>query len=272
MTGATGLQGPAGAGVVAGGTAGQVLSKIDGTDYNTQWVNGAPTDRLANEFGSVGISGSLTNPTRLEFRHEPYYFGSIGQTSVGDIFSGLTIQSNADSNVKIVAGSEYMVWTFGNNGNLTLPAGGTINNSDNTPYTGLQGIQGIQGIQGDPGLQGIQGDPGLQGIQGDPGAKGDTGLQGIQGDPGLQGIQGDPGAKGDTGLQGIQGDTGAAGPRGFTGPAGIGWKSVPTSPLGEAGDVDGDAAIGGGYLYYCTAAYDGVTGIWQRQALTGATW
>lgn len=41
-TGATGPQGPtgpAGPGVAAGGTAGQVLSKVDGTDYNTQWIN-----------------------------------------------------------------------------------------------------------------------------------------------------------------------------------------------------------------------------------------
>ncbi len=42
-TGATGPQGPAGTngvGVPAGGTTGQVLAKIDGTDYNTQWVSG----------------------------------------------------------------------------------------------------------------------------------------------------------------------------------------------------------------------------------------
>lgn len=32
-----GAQGPAGKGVAAGGTAGQVLTKVDGTDYNTQW-------------------------------------------------------------------------------------------------------------------------------------------------------------------------------------------------------------------------------------------
>lgn len=40
-TGPQGPQGPAGAdgaGVAAGGTAGQVLSKIDATDYNTQWI------------------------------------------------------------------------------------------------------------------------------------------------------------------------------------------------------------------------------------------
>lgn len=37
-TGATGPAGPAGPGVPTGGTAGQVLSKVDGTDYNTKWV------------------------------------------------------------------------------------------------------------------------------------------------------------------------------------------------------------------------------------------
>lgn len=38
-TGATGAPGADGAGVPAGGTAGQRLAKIDGTDYNTEWVN-----------------------------------------------------------------------------------------------------------------------------------------------------------------------------------------------------------------------------------------
>ena len=37
--GDTGDQGPAGPGVPAGGTAGQVLAKKSGTDYDTEWVN-----------------------------------------------------------------------------------------------------------------------------------------------------------------------------------------------------------------------------------------
>ena len=36
-TGPQGPTGPAGPGVPAGGTAGQVLSKVDGTNYNTEW-------------------------------------------------------------------------------------------------------------------------------------------------------------------------------------------------------------------------------------------
>ena len=38
-TGARGPEGPAGPGVPAGGTAGQVLAKKSGTDYDTEWVN-----------------------------------------------------------------------------------------------------------------------------------------------------------------------------------------------------------------------------------------
>lgn len=48
VKGDTGNTGPAGPGVAAGGSAGQVLSKVDGTNYNTQWVTpsaggGSPT-------------------------------------------------------------------------------------------------------------------------------------------------------------------------------------------------------------------------------------
>ena len=37
-TGPQGDTGPTGAGVPVGGTTGQILAKVDGTDYNTQWV------------------------------------------------------------------------------------------------------------------------------------------------------------------------------------------------------------------------------------------
>ena len=50
--GAKGDKGDTGEGVPTGGTAGQHLAKIDGTDYNTQWVN-APS----------GGGGGFTLPT-----------------------------------------------------------------------------------------------------------------------------------------------------------------------------------------------------------------
>lgn len=43
-----GAQGPAGEGVPTGGTAGQILAKVDGTNYNTQWIN-APTTPTASQ-------------------------------------------------------------------------------------------------------------------------------------------------------------------------------------------------------------------------------
>ena len=56
-TGATGATGPTGAGVPAGGTTGQVLAKVDGTDYNTEWI--------VNTGGSGGASAlsDLTDAT-----------------------------------------------------------------------------------------------------------------------------------------------------------------------------------------------------------------
>lgn len=52
-TGATGPTGPTGAGVPVGGTTNQVLSKIDGTDYNTQWVT-PTTSPVSSVNGATG--------------------------------------------------------------------------------------------------------------------------------------------------------------------------------------------------------------------------
>ena len=46
--GAAGAKGDPGEGVPTGGTAGQILAKVDGTNYNTQWIN-APATPAANQ-------------------------------------------------------------------------------------------------------------------------------------------------------------------------------------------------------------------------------
>jgi hypothetical protein len=52
--GATGATGPSGQGLVVGGTTGQVLSKVDGTDYNTQWIDApASTNNQLNQLTGV---------------------------------------------------------------------------------------------------------------------------------------------------------------------------------------------------------------------------
>jgi len=49
----TSLAGIPGAGVPTGGTAGQVLEKIDGTDYNTQWATPAGGGDVVGPASSV---------------------------------------------------------------------------------------------------------------------------------------------------------------------------------------------------------------------------
>lgn len=64
-TGAIGPTGPTGAtgpGVASGGTAGQVLSKIDSTNYNTQWIDNYATQvklPVKNATGSTLNKGSV---------------------------------------------------------------------------------------------------------------------------------------------------------------------------------------------------------------------
>jgi hypothetical protein len=60
--GPAGATGPAGPGVAAGGTAGQILSKVDGTDYNTTWIdNFAPNVEVyaKNQTASTMYKGQV---------------------------------------------------------------------------------------------------------------------------------------------------------------------------------------------------------------------
>ena len=68
-TGATGTAGANGQGVPTGGTAGQVLAKVDGTDFNAAWTTpagggaGASTQLRANKIGGSGESCPLAVST-----------------------------------------------------------------------------------------------------------------------------------------------------------------------------------------------------------------
>lgn len=64
-TTADGRDGAPGQGVPNGGTTGQVLSKIDGTDYNTQWTTSTSSGTVTSVSVTTanGVSGSVANPT-----------------------------------------------------------------------------------------------------------------------------------------------------------------------------------------------------------------
>lgn len=69
-TGDTGPTGPAGPGVPTGGTTGQVLAKIDGTNYNDHWIDppatGPSIDDTTASTSSVYSSTKTTNLVNAE--------------------------------------------------------------------------------------------------------------------------------------------------------------------------------------------------------------
>jgi hypothetical protein len=72
--GNTGAQGPAGQGVPAGGTANQVLAKIDATNYNTQWQTPAAGSTLGavtpeTTFGGASADGVATSISHSDHKH-----------------------------------------------------------------------------------------------------------------------------------------------------------------------------------------------------------
>jgi hypothetical protein len=74
---ASGGQGPVGVGVPAGGTAGQILAKINSTNYNTQWINNTDLVGLT----SVGVS----MPAAFSVANSPLVAnGTIAVTGAGN--------------------------------------------------------------------------------------------------------------------------------------------------------------------------------------------
>lgn len=65
----TGVQGPAGPGVPDGGTANQVLAKVDATDYNTQWVTGGGGGLSAEEVRD-SVAAFVVGGDNLDATHD----------------------------------------------------------------------------------------------------------------------------------------------------------------------------------------------------------
>ena len=99
----SGDTGPAGVGVPTGGTAGQILSKIDSDNYNTQWIN-VPATGLQNvvEDTTPQLGGDLDSNSYKIYATvvQP---PSGGQLNVGDpTRSYIQIQQGVNTDIKIV--------------------------------------------------------------------------------------------------------------------------------------------------------------------------
>jgi hypothetical protein len=104
-SGATGPQGPAGAGVAVGGTTGQVLSKASNTNYDTVWVDaGAGTVYSVNASGSTGISvtgGPITGAGTLTITN------TLPDQIVGLTGAGTAIITGTYPNFTITTNDEF---------------------------------------------------------------------------------------------------------------------------------------------------------------------
>lgn len=120
--GADGTPGSAGQGVPTGGTVGQILSKIDGTDYNTQWVD-PPSDsgtitevdhgtsdttfsltpNIYHKWGEVStLTLTLATPSETNIVNE-YMFSFISGTTP----TTLSLPDTVKTDIVVVASTYY---------------------------------------------------------------------------------------------------------------------------------------------------------------------
>jgi len=114
-TSLNGTNGTNGQGVPTGGTANQVLAKVDGTNYNTQWVTpsaGGSSDNLGNHTATQALNmnnNDITNTNKFKskeiaitYASSQVYFTFAGQklTSTNLDATGITfLQVNSQSPV-----------------------------------------------------------------------------------------------------------------------------------------------------------------------------
>lgn len=142
QAGPTGATGPAGTGVPTGGTAGQVLAKIDGTNYNTQWVDAASgtpnyavtagTAYFATTAGTAVYAQTSGTATTIS--------GSITKSQVSDFTSGTVAYSTASGTANN-AGTAYFATTagtatFATTAGTAVSISGSITRSQVSDYAG----------------------------------------------------------------------------------------------------------------------------------------
>lgn len=96
--GKTGHQGPAGPGVAAGGTTGQVLAKKSNTNYDTEWINPVPYVPIGGiiEWDGSGLIGApdLSTPEKVA---SVYGYGTWERYGIDRVTVGAGGEYNAGS-------------------------------------------------------------------------------------------------------------------------------------------------------------------------------
>ena len=149
-TGAKGDKGDTGAGVATGGAAGQVLAKINGTNFNTHWITPLTGNFLPMAGGTMGTNASVVFPNiggSLEITNK-----HVKQTEDDpdtSSFGGFEITKN------FVTGNvdDENNWSLGkggvfcNDGSITfgLTKGGTSGEDWSLNASGVSGVATISG-------------------------------------------------------------------------------------------------------------------------------
>lgn len=133
--GATGATGPMGFGVPAGGSAGQVLQKVNATDFNTTWVTPASGGSSAAIVSTQLITSSVTiNSTPSTVF--TYVLPSSGIFLINVSLAGTTSSALLFSAIK-------------QNGNVVAYGSGPVNNLIPSPTTRCSMSMVVQGAVGD---------------------------------------------------------------------------------------------------------------------------
>ena len=135
-TGATGSTGATGPGVAVGGTTGQVLAKIDGTNYNTQWVTPTvDTNTTYTQNASTVAGGANLNLVGSDSTTDTIKFASgtgitvtrtdadtitITNTVVGDVVGPASATDNAVARFDLTTGKliQNSTVTIDDSGNI----------------------------------------------------------------------------------------------------------------------------------------------------------
>jgi hypothetical protein len=108
-TGATGATGATGPGVPTGGTTGQILAKIDGDDYNTQWIT--------NTGGGASSVAELTDVLLTDLADNQILLYNSSNSQWENVDTDVLTGANYDVLDGGSADSMYLVTVNGGNAN-----------------------------------------------------------------------------------------------------------------------------------------------------------
>ena len=150
--GAQGAQGVAGQGVPAAGTAGQILEKIDGADYNTKWADVADVDLSSpppignttpntGGFTSLTASGTMTAEI-IRMGDTAFLYDTGGDLIINNNGGATKLRFNGGDRVKIFDASIHLLRDAELTGNLTTS--GNVGIGTTTPVEKLDVVGNIK--------------------------------------------------------------------------------------------------------------------------------